>query len=95
MTYERSYLMWWVRRRRERAPLNCADVVELITDYLEDALPADAADRVSTHLAGCAGCATYVEQLRQTSAALRGVALSGLPDEACAELVEAFRDCAG
>lgn len=84
-----------LRRRRRRAPrLTCADVVELVTDYLDGALPPRVADRVSAHLAHCDACTTYVEQIRQTSAAVRGVDLSGLSDQARSELLEAFRDWA-
>jgi anti-sigma factor RsiW len=75
--------------------LSCAEVVELVTDYLEDALAPDTAGRVAAHLADCVGCSVYLDQLRATSAALRGLELSGLPDEACATLLAAFRDWAG
>jgi anti-sigma factor RsiW len=85
-----------LRRRRRRTPrLTCADVVELVTDYLEGALPDDVATRVSEHLEHCYGCARYVEQIRQTSAALRRVELSGLSEDACNDLLAAFRDWDG
>jgi anti-sigma factor RsiW len=67
-------------------------VVELVTDYLDGALEPALAAQVAAHLAHCAGCVTYVEQIRQTTSALRRVELSGLPDAACAELLAAFRD---
>lgn len=70
--------------------LTCQEVVELVTDYLEGALvPVDHA-AVQAHLAGCAGCATYVDQLRVTVRALGGMRESGLTAPACRELVEAF-----
>ncbi|HZC69317.1 MAG TPA: zf-HC2 domain-containing protein [Jatrophihabitans sp.] len=72
--------------------LTCSDVVELVTDYVEGTLPADVAGRVAAHLAECDGCATYLEQMMQTAAALRRVELAGLSDAACAELRAAFRD---
>ena len=81
------------RRRRATQPgLTCADVVELITDYVEGALAPDVADRVFKHLSDCEGCTVYLDQLRSTVAALRGVELSGLPDRVCAELLDAFRE---
>ena len=79
------------RRRRAQARLTCADVVELITDYIEGALAPAVADRVSAHLSECEGCGAYLQQLRATTQALRDVELSGLPDQACAELLDAFR----
>jgi hypothetical protein len=45
---------------------------------------------VDAHLAGCAGCSTYVDQIRATVRELGGVRESGLTAPACRELVEAF-----
>ncbi len=50
--------------------LDCQDVVELVTDYLEGALDPDTRSRVREHLAGCDGCEVYVDQMRRTAAAL-------------------------
>jgi anti-sigma factor RsiW len=38
--------------------------VELITDYLEDALPDGLRARVDAHLETCPGCPNAIEQLR-------------------------------
>jgi hypothetical protein len=48
--------------------LVCREVVELISDYLEQALPADVHASVEQHLAGCDGCTTVLEEFRQTIA---------------------------
>ena len=46
--------------------LVCQQVVELVTDYLEDALsPADRR-RFERHLAGCPHCTEYLAQMRET-----------------------------
>jgi len=46
--------------------LTCKELVEVLTDYLEDALePAERAD-IERHLAICHGCLNYVEQMRST-----------------------------
>jgi anti-sigma factor RsiW len=45
--------------------LCCREVVELVTDYLEGALPARTRARVERHLARCRGCAAYVQQMRE------------------------------
>jgi anti-sigma factor RsiW len=48
----------------------CAELVELVTAWLDDALtPADRAD-FEAHLAACDDCATFVAQFRETIAAL-------------------------
>lgn len=45
--------------------LPCQVVVEILTDHLEGALRPVVRAAVEAHLAGCDGCSTYLEQLRQ------------------------------
>ncbi|MGH2836157.1 MAG: zf-HC2 domain-containing protein, partial [Solirubrobacteraceae bacterium] len=42
------------------AEIPCQQVVELISDYLEDALPARERRRLEHHLAGCPHCSAYL-----------------------------------
>jgi anti-sigma factor RsiW len=51
-----------------RKPLNCQELVELVTDYLEGALSRRDRKRFDTHIAACPHCTLYLEQLRQTIA---------------------------
>ena len=89
--------MWRSRRRRRDRGVACAEMVELVTDYLDGALPPDARARIEDHLAGCDGCAEYLDQIMQTVRLLRAAAVSDgdaivtLTDDACAALTEAFR----
>ncbi len=46
--------------------LACQQAVELVTDYLEDALSRAARRRFETHLAGCPHCTEYLAQMRAT-----------------------------
>ena len=46
--------------------LTCQELVELVTDYLEETLPGDVRVRFDEHLAGCPYCRTYLEQFRTT-----------------------------
>ena len=48
--------------------LTCKEVVELVTDYLEGALPVEMRQRFDQHLTGCDPCIVYVDQMRQTIA---------------------------
>jgi anti-sigma factor RsiW len=48
--------------------LTCRDLVELVTDYLEGALPVTERLRFEAHLAECPYCQTYLTQMRQTIA---------------------------
>jgi Putative zinc-finger/Protein of unknown function (DUF1059) len=46
--------------------LACREVVELVDDYLEGAMPPPKRARFQRHLEGCPGCVAYVEQMRVT-----------------------------
>ncbi len=77
---------------RAATPLACQEMVELVTAYLEGALSADDTARFEAHLADCDGCTRYVEQMRQTIAALGRIPPESLSPQAEAALLEAFRD---
>ena len=51
-------------------PFDCQMLVELVTDWLEGELPEPTRDELELHVATCAGCIAYVEQMRATRAAL-------------------------
>jgi anti-sigma factor RsiW len=72
--------------------LACRELVELVTDYFEDALPRRDRRRFERHVAGCDGCRTYVEQMRVTSRALGGLTEETISPEARDALLHAFRD---
>ena len=45
---------------------SCQEMTEVVTDYLDEALPPDDQQRFERHLTYCAGCSTYTEQIRET-----------------------------
>jgi anti-sigma factor RsiW len=49
---------------RAQADPPCKEVVELITDYLDGALPDDLRARVDAHLEHCEGCQHVLDQFR-------------------------------
>lgn len=51
-------------------PFDCKMLVELVTDWLEGSLPEPTRSELELHVATCAGCIAYVEQMRTTQAAL-------------------------
>jgi anti-sigma factor RsiW len=61
--------------------LACVAFVELVTDYLEGALPDTQARRLERHLGTCAGCTEYLEQLRAVAGSLRGLTDESFPAE--------------
>jgi anti-sigma factor RsiW len=73
----------------------CHEVVELITEYLEDALPPTDRRRVEEHLALCDGCDGYLDQMRQTIRLTGMLTEEQVPDVQKAALLEAFRSWAG
>jgi len=71
--------------------LTCAQLVELVTDYLEGALTAEERARFEAHLTICGGCVNYVDQMRTSIAFTGRLRVDDLSAEVTAELVEAFR----
>ena len=71
--------------------LACIEVVEIITDYLEGALPAAEARRLKRHLDTCPGCTEYLAQLRAVAGSLRGVTDASFPAEMRDGLIADFR----
>lgn len=74
--------------------LPCRIIVELVTDYLEDALDAATRDRFEEHLAECEPCVTFLEQMRTTVALVGEVPeadVRTLPDDVRQHLLDAFR----
>lgn len=71
--------------------VECRELVELVTEYLEGALPRDEVLAVDAHLEVCPGCRAYLAQMRATIAATGSVEVESLPDDIVAELLAAFR----
>lgn len=71
--------------------LTCAQLVELVTDYLEGRLTVTDTERFEEHIAFCDGCSRYFDQMRATIAATGQLQEDELPPELHERLVEAFR----
>ena len=71
--------------------ISCQEVVELITDYLEAALPPHEAALFEQHLNFCEGCVWYVEQMRGTVQVTGRVAGDDIPAPDRDRLLAAFR----
>ena len=72
--------------------ITCAQVVEIVTAYLEDALGADDRERVEEHLVFCDGCSTYLDQIRQTIAVTGRLEPEDIPPALQDKLLAAFRE---
>jgi anti-sigma factor (TIGR02949 family) len=75
-----------------RRSLNCNEVVELVTAYLDGALKRRERKAFERHLAKCEGCTNYVEQIRLTIETVGRVTADDLPPELREKLVAGFRD---
>ncbi len=73
------------------AALTCKELVEIVTDYLEDRLHAADRYRFEQHLAGCDGCTRYVEQMRQTIRLVGTLREEDVPEPIRDALLVAFR----
>jgi anti-sigma factor RsiW len=71
--------------------MTCAELVELVTAFLDGALDPATERRFVEHLAICDGCETYVDQMRRTIDAVGQVEPESLSDETRDRLLEAFR----
>jgi anti-sigma factor RsiW len=71
--------------------LSCQELVELVTDYLEGALPEDLHNRFERHIEHCSGCQTYLEQMRTTIHLAGTLTAESLSPDAEHALLDAFR----
>ena len=74
------------------AEFTCREMVELMTDYLEDAMSTQTRERFERHLAGCDGCSNYLGQLREVIRATGMITEDQIPADRKNELLSAFRD---
>jgi anti-sigma factor (TIGR02949 family) len=72
--------------------VSCQEVVELVSDYLEQALTAEEAALFEQHLNFCEGCVWYVDQLRTTVETIGRIQEEDLPEQTRERLMTAFRD---
>jgi len=52
--------------KESKRTMDCQELVELVTVYLEDAFATQTKARFETHVGECGGCAHYVDQMKQT-----------------------------
>jgi anti-sigma factor RsiW len=70
--------------------MTCEELVELVTAYLEDTLPADDRRAFDEHLALCPGCDRYLAQFRTTIDLLGELPEESLSSPGRERLLDAF-----
>jgi anti-sigma factor RsiW len=74
----------------KRQELACIELVEVITDYFEGAMPARKRRLLEEHLTACDGCTAYVEQMRRTIETTGRLHAEDIPAELEERLLVAF-----
>jgi anti-sigma factor RsiW len=72
--------------------MDCNELVELVTAYLDDALDADTKARFESHLGDCDGCENYLQQFRETVRTVGKIRDNELDPAFRSRLLDAFKD---
>lgn len=72
--------------------MTCQELVELVTDYLEDALAPEQREQFEAHLSVCPGCEEYLEQIRLTVEATGALTEDSLEPQTRDTLLSAFHN---
>jgi anti-sigma factor RsiW len=70
----------------------CQQMVELVTEYLEDRLDVDDRLRFEQHIAVCGPCRAYLAQMRETIRMTGELREEDVPAEAQEHLLRTFRE---
>lgn len=76
-------------------PMDCNELVELVTAYLDGALDPDTRARFDAHLLDCDGCENYLQQFRETVRAVGKITDDELDPAFRNRLLDAFKDFRG
>ena len=72
--------------------MNCRELVECITDYVEGHLPSGETRRFEDHLTQCPHCQAYLDQMRAVIQAVGKLEEKDISPAARQELLNAFRN---
>ncbi len=72
--------------------LTCREIVQLMTEYLEDTMSTKARLRFERHVAICPACRGFLAQMRETVRLSGEITEESLSRETRHELLAAFRD---
>ncbi len=72
--------------------MTCQELVELVSDYLEGALPPSERERFEQHLSVCPGCTRYLAQMRRSIEMMGKLTEASIEPAERDELLELFRN---
>ena len=73
-------------------PMDCNELVELVTAYLDGSLDLDTRARFDMHLLECDGCENYLQQFRETVQTVGKIRDDELDPAFRNRLLDAFKD---
>jgi predicted anti-sigma-YlaC factor YlaD len=73
------------------AEMTCQELVELVTEYLEDAMAAPERRRLEQHLDACGPCRGYLDQMRRTIQTVGRLRAEAIEPGARDDLLKVFR----
>jgi len=73
-------------------PMDCNELVELVTAYLDGSLDLEDRARFDLHLLECDGCENYLQQFRKTIGTIGKIPFDELNPSFRNRLITAFRD---
>ena len=76
----------------EAAVFSCQKIVDLVTDYVEGALPSSERLAFEQHVSACPPCRAYFAQMRTVVRVAGSLREDDLPEPVRKKLVDAFRD---
>jgi anti-sigma factor RsiW len=75
-----------------KSDLDCNELVELVTAYLDNSLDPETRARFDLHLLECDGCENYLRQFRETIGTIGRIDPDQLAPDFRGRLLDAFRD---
>lgn len=82
-------------KARNIVELTCQEVVELVTEYLSQAMAPEDRVRLEQHLLACPPCTAYLAQVRTTAALVGGLRLDEGAPSVDPDLLHQFRGLRG
>lgn len=73
-------------------PMDCNELVEIVTSYLDGSLDLEDRARFDAHLLECDGCENYLQQFRVTVSTVGKIPLDDLDPEFRSRLLQSFKD---
>lgn len=71
--------------------LNCRQITELVTDYLEGKMPLGTRLRFHLHVGMCKHCRAYLRQMKMTIETVGHLPAAPIPDDVRDQLLQRFR----